>query len=92
MKNRQGPYGTNENKIVIQHTPMGDNFWKPVGNRQFRTNPHRHHYQVCPYCSAKKKNIRLHYKLYHPETIEKLTGEVGELYGVRFFTSSNTDE
>lgn len=84
MKNRPGPYGTNENQMVCL-----DSFWKPVGNRQFRTNPRRHHFQTCPYCKDRLKNIRLHYKKYHPETIAKLTGEVGQLHGVRFIISSN---
>ena len=67
---------------------MNKAFWKPVRNKKFRTGRRGWHNATCPYCGEKKKNINLHYRKYHPETIEKLTGEFGELYGVRFIMTS----
>jgi hypothetical protein len=67
--------------------------WIPIGNVLFgKTAKHakRHHYQTCPECGERKKNIRRHYQLYHKEwfyetfikPLEK--GTIGELYGIRF--------
>ena len=67
---------------------MKEAFWKPVINKSFRTNPKKRHNAICPYCGSKNKNINLHYRKYHPETIEKLTDEFGEIYGIRFITTS----
>lgn len=60
-------------------------------NRRFATGKtNRHHYAICPYCGDHKKNIQLHYQKYHPENIEEYRGEVGEMFGMRVFISSNT--
>jgi len=73
---------------------MKETFWKPVGNREIRTKPRRHHNVLCPFCLEKKKNINLHYRLYHPEENVKdqravMSGEIGVIYGVKFCVTSN---
>jgi len=68
---------------------MKEAFWKPIANKRIRTKPRRHHTVVCPYCESKSRNINFHYRKYHPETIEKLTGDFGQITGIRFFTSTN---
>ena len=60
---------------------MTETFWKPMGNTHFKTNSRKHHNLVCPYCEKMRKNIMLHYNRYHPETLPKITGEVGQIYG-----------
>lgn len=85
-----------------------DGRWIPIGNvkngqgfpRSYREKlrfPTRHKYQTCPECGARKKNIRRHYKLYHPEWYKKTfidpfkKGIVGELYAVRFIETKVTN-
>lgn len=66
----------------------------PVGNKQFRTNHLKHHNVTCSYCGEKKKNINLHYKRYHPETIKHFIdclkkGKMADLYGAAFFETDD---
>lgn len=69
---------------------MNDTFtgWKPVSNKKFMSGRRGKHNATCPYCGAKKKNIWLHYRTYHPETLPELVGDFGEISGVRFIETS----
>lgn len=66
--------------------------WIPIFNVKFKTCG-KHHYQTCPECGKKKKNIRLHYRTYHKRFyyntfIRPLKkAQVGYLYGVKFYTT-----
>lgn len=70
----------------------------PIGNVPFLTTKRkyrRRHFQTCPECGEKKKNIRMHYQKYHKKFwyctfIKPLKkAQIGQLYGVRFVTTSN---
>jgi len=84
-------FGIPDNGIM----QMEDSQWIPVWNvhRKFKSHT-RHYYATCPECGKKKKNIRLHYKKYHPRFWDKYfnkihSGEIGELYGFRIVETSS---
>lgn len=64
----------------------------PIANRKRKFKGRtRWREATCPVCGAKRRDIRWHYKIYHPEWFESvfvtplMAGEFGELSGVRFY-------